>query len=174
MKSNLSDQTESDFIKIGIYQIAGGAIGILYIIWALIQSFMITGPAAVFYILFVVLYGFSVVCGIRCIYFKKDALQYSIINQLLQVVHFSIAGLGFTYIAGFHASVEIDLTNAIKFGLSASLSNIELTLNGDPELASAGVNLVAIAIVYWIDKLAKRAKAERELKIVRQIGADVD
>ncbi|MGN6439654.1 MAG: hypothetical protein ACTHMM_24215 [Agriterribacter sp.] len=174
MKSNLSEQTESDFVKLGIYQIAGGAIGVLYILWALIRSFIISGPAAVIYILFVALYGFSILCGVKCIFFKKDALQYSLINQLMQVVHFSVAGFGFTYMAGFHVSVTIDLTSDIMFGLNASISNIELTINGDNEQTLLGINIVAIWLVYWIDKLMRKAKDENEILVVRQIGNDVE
>ena len=55
MENQVSKEIEYDLIKLGLYQIFGGVIGILIIVWGIYKSQVMTGQSVLFS-LFIILF----------------------------------------------------------------------------------------------------------------------
>ena len=104
------------FRLLSFYQIIGGFLGIILIVWALISLSQVQTKGNMFILigaafLPMLLYIFSVLCGIVLLKNKNKGINLSLINQLLQVVNISNYGFGFKYISGFYMTGGIDLIN---------------------------------------------------------------
>ncbi len=172
MKKLLSEKTRSDLTKLGIYQIAGGSIGIFLVIWALYKDMNLSWLTVLLYIIILAFFFFSVFCGFLCADAKPNALKLSFINQLLQVVGFAAFGFAFSYVAGLYVSVGVDLTESFDLSFVAGISKIDLRVNNGSSKMEVGINIVGLLIVIWIDRLMKRAKSEIELKKISDLGEE--
>ena len=171
MKRLISKETESDLAKLGIYQIVGGTLGILFILWGIYRSAFLTGGTALIYLFILLFFCYSIFCGFLCFKTKKNALTHSLVNQLFQLFGFAKMGLAFKYIAGLFFSIGLDLApNSFNITFGAGISKFELNFNNEEDRLEININLVALAFVYWIDKLMKRIKEESTLRQVSSIG----
>ena len=149
------EKIESELKALGIYQIIGGAIGIFASLFAIIssQSTLATYVALSANLVF----AFSIVCGVWCVMEKAEAISLSLINQYLQTIGFSIMGLGFSYFSGVYFSIGLDLTNGFDFKLHIGFSQLYLNVNYNSQDLIVNINIVAIALINWIDKLKVKA-----------------
>ena len=99
-----------------------------------------------------------------------NALKLSLINQWMQVIGFAIMGVAFKYIAGFYLSIGLDLRSSIVPMFGIGVSTIELKLNTDAERLGIDVNLVALGLIFWIDRLQKRVRNELTVRELSSIG----
>jgi hypothetical protein len=51
MKKLISKETELHLLKLGLYQIVGGAIGLLVFLWVVYAGQLFTGPVIILYVL---------------------------------------------------------------------------------------------------------------------------
>ena len=154
MENILNNDIKSKIKGLAIYQIAGGTIGIGLTIWLIAQTVTITGLVILIFILAAGLYSFSIYCGRQLLKGKiKSGLKLSTINQALQVINFAVLGFAFKFVAGLILSIGIDYTNDFNFTFNFSLSEFQFNINSDKELVTVGFNIVAIYLVYLIDKL---------------------
>jgi hypothetical protein len=171
MNKFISKETDSDLTKLGIYQIAGGVLGIVFILWGIYASSFLAAGALLLYLFILLFFCYSIFCGILCVKAKKNALAYSLANQILQLLGFAMKGFAFKYIAGFFFSIGLDLTpDSFNVGFGAGISKFELNFNNEEERLEININLVALGFIYWIDKLMKRIKEESTLRQVSSIG----
>jgi len=84
--SDMTKRTKSGLLKIGLYQIIGGAIGILIILYAIIQSTNLAGLSILLYLFMSLFFGFSILCGTICLKGGEKALKFSLINQYMQII----------------------------------------------------------------------------------------
>ena len=154
MENILNNDIKSKIKGLAIYQIAGGIIGIGLTIWLIAQTVTITGLVILIFILASGLYSFSIYCGRQLLKGKiKSGLKLSTINQALQLINFAILGFAFKFVAGLILSIGIDYTNDFNITFNFSLSEFQFNINSDKELVTVGFNLVAIYLVYLIDKI---------------------
>ena len=154
MENILNNDIKSKIKWLAIYQIVGGIIGIGLTIWLIAQTVTITGLVILFFILAAGLYSFSIYCGKQLLKGKiKSGLKLSIINQALQVINFAVLGYAFNFVAGLILSIGINYTNDFKITFNFSLSEFQFNINSDKELVTVGFNIVAIYLVYLIDRL---------------------
>jgi hypothetical protein len=170
MKKLISEQTLSDLTKLGIYQIGGGGVGILIVVWAIYKNMTLSVITSILYLLILAFFSFSIFYGFLCTKAKKNALKYSFINQVLQIAGFAAFGFAFNYIAGFYFIVGLDLSETFEFSFGVGISKVNFVLNSDSEKLQIDFNIVAFIIVIWIDKLMKRVKAEIELRTISSLG----
>jgi hypothetical protein len=170
MQKLISKETESDLTKLGLYQIIGGAIGILIIFWSIYKSLPLEGLIILIYFFFLLFFSYSVFCGILCLKAKKNALVHSLLNQIFQLFGFAIMGFAFKYVAGFYFTIGLDLTNSIHFDFGIGISKIEFNFNNEKDRLEIDFNLVAIWLIYWIDKLMKKVKEEAAIRQANSIG----
>lgn len=170
MKKLISKETESDIIKLGLYQIIGGVVGMLTIFWEMYRIGLMSGLSVLVYLLIILFFAYSIFCGILCLKTNENALKYSLANQILQVISFSIMGFAFKYVAGFVLTIGLDLTNSIEFNLGVGISKFKFDFNSLSQRLEVDLNLIAFALIYWIDKLMKKVKEEAEIRQVSSIG----
>ena len=170
MEGFFSKEINSSLTKLGIYQTAGGILGIFIIIWAIYYSTLITGSSVLIYLLILLFFSYSIFCGILCIKKNEDALVHSLINQMLQVFGFAIMGFALKYIAGFYLTIGIDLSNSLEFSFGTGISKFDFNFNNQKERLELDVNLIALAFIYWIDKLMQKVKAEEIIRKTSSIG----
>ena len=160
MKKLVSKETESNLTKLGLYQTIGGVVGLLIILWSIFQAPLLTGKTIIVYLFILIFFAYSITCGTLCIMKKKNALGHSLTNQIIQVIGFAILGFAFKYIAGFYLTIGLDLTDSIKFNFGAGISKFDFNFNNEKDRLEVDFNLVAFALIYWIDKLIKKLKEE--------------
>jgi hypothetical protein len=84
----------------------------------------------------------------------------------LQVIGVALLGFAFQYIAGVYLSVGLDLTNDIKITFGAGVSTFDCNVNKHHDRLEVNFNVVAFALIYWIDQLMKRLKAQKAQQVV--------
>jgi len=171
MEKIISKEIESDLAKLGFYQIIGGVLGLIVILWNMFETFLMSALGILLYLFILLFFAYSIFCGILCLKANKNALRLSLINQILQVIGFAIMGFGFKYIAGVYFSIGLDLSESIKFGVGAGISSFNFNFNNQTERLELDFNVVAIALIYWIDKLMKKVKEENSIRQLSSIGS---
>jgi hypothetical protein len=158
LNKKYSQETESSLNKLGVYQIVGGAIGALLVFRNIFKTPLLTGMTALLYIFVLMFFAFSIYCGILCLNSNKKSLILSLANQLFQLVGFAVMGFAFKYIAGFYLTIGLDLTHTTTFGFDLGFSTFDFNINNEKEKIEIDINLVALSLIYWMDKLMKKVK----------------
>ncbi len=170
MEKLISKEIQSDLSKLGMYQIAGGGVGVLMVLWGMYNSEALTGLTILIFGFMLVFFGYSIYCGIICITEKKNALGHSLANQLLQVLGFAIVGFAFKYAAGLYLTIGLDLTESFNLKFGTGISKFELNFNKEVDRVELDYNLVALGLIFWIEKLRKKVKTEIEFRQVASMG----
>lgn len=138
---------------LAVYQIFGGILGIGLAIRFISQfkemnslSFILIFLAALFYV-------FSIVAGAVLIQKQQLGLKLSLINQALQVVSLAMGSFAYNYVAGFKLGLGLDFVPAWQFKLNLSLSSFQLIMNEETGRVFIGINLLALVMVYLIERL---------------------
>jgi len=147
---------------LGVYQIAGGILGLGLTVLAIPEKPSLT--EILFLATTLGLYSYSVYCGIVLFTQKEKALKYSAINQYLQLINFAVLGYGFEYISGGYLSVGIDLTNAMIFRFNMGFSNYQLNINTDNQEGLINLNLLALFLLLFINRLKMKSR-EQEFEL---------
>lgn len=138
---------------LAIYQVIGGLIGLFYC-----YNFIYSQPnnfsAIAFALIGTFFYLFSIFCGLL-IQIKNNllSLKLSSLNQILQVVNFSIAGFGFKYVSGIVLSIGINYMEDFLLTSNFNVSEFLLNINVASEVSFLNLNLVAVFLIYYIDRL---------------------
>ena len=135
---------------ISIVQIFGGILGMS----ALANSEKSEGTLLVLSLSFF-LFCFSILCGgLLLLYRRKDIVVLTKVNQVLQIIGFSIIGVGsFNYDSGIYFSIGLDLVNEIlflfNFGISSNFTfEISSTTSGN----FLTLNLIPLLIYLFLNK----------------------
>ena len=164
MENFISPQSKNDLLKIGVYQILTGFLGLSIFLWSVHRTPTWTTPVIVLILIALLFFVFSIGTGFQCLKMKERALTLSLINQGIQMVGFNIMGYAFKFSAGFFLSVGIDITEKFKFSINAGLSDMAIRMNVESDIVAIDFNLVAIIIFVWVDKINKTIKAEQEIR----------
>jgi hypothetical protein len=173
MEKLISNETELDLTKIGLYQIVGGALGPLIVLWVIIFRKPILTDLPVYIFLLIVsflVFAYSIFCGILCLKTKKNALVHSLTNQILQAIGFAVMGFTFKYVAGFYLTIGLNFTDSIEFGFGIGISVFHFDFNSQSDIIKVDLNLVALALIFWIDKLMRKVKKEVATRQTSSIG----
>ena len=152
------------------YQIAGGIIGLGLTIWLIISLISFQWLLLLLFLIALLLYTFSIYCGVILFKNIETGLRFSKINQVLQVIHFTALGYAFKYISGVHLSIGLDLTESLEFQFNMSISGWQFTINDDDPSIIVSLNLVALFLIVFIDKIKLKIKKEQLEKQVFEIG----
>jgi hypothetical protein len=149
-----TNEIKSRINILAYYQIVGGAIGIIFLVWIVATTFPVQGLNILLYLFMAVLFGLSIWSGWLLVEKQIEAgLALSKINQLLQIVSVAFGGFAYEYVAGISLWVGINLENSANFLFNFSFSKLELYFNSNKDFARMEFNLVAIYMVYFIMKL---------------------
>jgi hypothetical protein len=154
----MAAKIKSDIFNLGLYQIIGGAIGVVVILISLVDPIQFSGLIILVYAFMFSFFAYSIFCGTLCVKSGEMALRYSLINQFLQLLSFAFFGFSFSYFAGIYMIIGLDLSKSIEINLGFGISKFNVNINGDAERTEINLNLVALALIYWIEKLKKKIK----------------
>jgi hypothetical protein len=158
---------------LGWYQILGGISGLSLTIWLLTQTRQFNALVVILFLLALTLYGFSVCCGILLFGHRyKAGLKLSIVNQVLQVVSFAFIGYAYLYSSGAAINLGVAYSSSeplragfnFDFGL---MSKWQFSIAADDHSFRLTFNVLAIYLVYFIDKLSRTIEGE---KLNRQLA----
>ena len=149
---------------IGFYQLVGGIVGILNTIRFLPNLTQVNGGIFLILLLIFALYSYSIYCGYLLIKKRNiKGINFSIYNQLLQIIGFGVLGFAFHFTAGIYAGIKLNLTNdtilTFMFGHSAAMINI----NSNPEFTELSINIIALILLNLILNL--KSKIEKIEKV---------
>lgn len=132
---------------IGWIQIIGGITGLGLIGYLLLQTVEITGAILLIYLIGISLFIFSIYTGNTLVFSldKSRGLVLTIINQLLQLIQFSILGYGISYSSG--AELLIGLKGrSLDFNFAIVVSTFIMSINSN-HVFLIDVNLFAVLIL---------------------------
>ena len=156
----MSKNLPASHILLAIYQIAGGILGIGVILWLFkINTTSFTGMQIALLSLASGLYIYSIFCGILLLKDNRNGLNQSQINQCLQLVSIFIFGCAYQYYSGIFFSVGFDLTQKFHFRWKAGFSTFQMNYLNNNESIFVSLNLVALGLVLYIEKLMRRQKS---------------
>ena len=170
MQKNTTYKFESDLVKVGWYQIIGGATGLLLLLALAIPSLTFTSLNILILILMSAFFVYSILCGILCLKAKRGATVHSLINQFLQLISLTIAGFSFMYVAGVYLTIGFDLSKSFEIAFGFGISGFNFEINKESNDTVINVNLVALGLIYWIDRLRKKIKEEKAAIEIASIG----
>ena len=149
---------------IAIYQIVGGILGIALTTWVMFRGEVVVDQPALRMGLFAGgLFIFSILCGRMLFRNAKRGLVLSLINQVLQVVYFTFGAYGFQYVAGLRVGVGADMVEGWTLEFRLALSSFHFSIGTDLGQKFIGINLVALFLIFWLERLLEQVKAEGKL-----------
>ena len=161
-----TDKIKSNITRLAYYQIVGGAIGVIYLIWLIATTFPVQGLSVLVFLLMAIFFALSVCSGWLLLEKQTDVgLTLSKINQILQIFGVAFGGFGYEYVAGIMMSPSIDLQDGFHITLSASISKFEFFFNSSRDAAKVEINLVAIYLLFFTGKLQNAIAAQKKMGI---------
>jgi hypothetical protein len=168
-----TEQHKNKIERLAYYQIAGGALGVIMLIWLIAQIVTITGLVILIFVLAVGLDIFSIYCGRLLLKGEHDiGLRISTINQALQIFSFALFGFAFKFVAGLCLGIGIDYTNDFKFDFNLTISTFEISINTEHELITLGFNFVAVYVIQYIIRIKDEIEDNKLLQ-TPQIDAEI-
>jgi hypothetical protein len=157
---------------LAIYQILGGIVGILIAADLIANLEFVSELLIVFFIVAFGLFGFSIFCGIVLFNNVNKGLSYSKINQILQVIHFMAFGYAYQYVAGINLSLGIDLTESLIFKANFNFTSWQLSIDSNSPSFVISLNLIALFIIFWIDRIKSKIYKETMASELSKIGEE--
>jgi len=170
MNAFISKRTASKLKGLGVYQIIGGATGVLLIFWALLNNQQ-TGLFIPIYLFMFVFFAFSIYCGILCLRTRGNALQLSLINQILQIIGFAMFGFAFQYAAGIYLTAGLDLTESFNLKFGAGISKFDFNFNIETQRLEVNFNFIALGLIIFIEGVKKKIREEQNKHQISSIAA---
>jgi hypothetical protein len=117
-------QINKQIKALGIYQICGAAMGIVFIGIVLFKLPFTQSLLYLVFLLGLALYSYSLYGGIILVQQKEKGLDHSIISQIFQLFYVSIQGYAFQYVSGIFLTIGADVTHSFVFSLNLGISYI--------------------------------------------------
>ena len=159
------------FEIIGIYEIIGGSIGLILLLFGQLSLNKFTFLGLLMWLIVFGFYGLTVYAGIK-LYKKHDkAIMLSEIVQYMQIVSFGLVGYYMAFTSGITAYLGIDYTADLifKFAFNFNPSGTQLSYLGDKTPFYIYINLIPILVITLMDIGKKRLQKEK-LEIESQIN----
>ena len=166
----MTSKINSQLKVLSYYQIAGGIIGLGLTTWLIITLISFQWLLLLLFLIALLLYAFSIYCGVILLRNIETGLRFSKINQLLQVIHITALGYAFQYVSGICLSVGFDLTAELNFTFNFDISAWQIKINSDDPTVVISLNLVALFLIMFIDKAINRINANHLKNSVLEIG----
>lgn len=154
----MNKRVKNSIYALAGYQIFGGILGLALAGRAMpqLKSFSDAGLSLVF--IAGLLYIYSILCGFVLFTNHRRGLSLSLVNQLLQVVNFSIGSFAYNYVAGFKIGIGIHFVPVWQLKLNLSLSSFQFVINEETGQVLLGINLLALILVYIIERLKENVR----------------
>ena len=171
MIDNLPKKTITKLKVLAIYQVIGGILGLGLTGWIMGKEQMMSVFLFFIFLIPTALYSYSIYCG-RLLLKKKDiGIRHSLINQFLQLISFAISGYAFQYVSGIYLSIGFSYTEIFNLKFDFGLASVwQISIGTDTPTFLINLNLVALFLIVFINKVKKKIKEESFEAEVLQIG----
>lgn len=143
----------------------GGILGIVLTVWVMFSGEMVVDQQALrLGMLAGGLFLFSILCGRMLFRNPTRGLRLSLVNQVLQVLYFAFGSYGFQYVAGLRIGVGVDVLESWTFKFRLALSSFHFNFGTESGQQFIGLNLVALFLIFWIERLLEQEKAGKVLR----------
>jgi len=170
MENIISKNIQPKLKGIGLYQIAGGVIGLGLSIWVIAGLTTTTLSLIVLLLIAIGLYSYSIYCGTLLLKNNISGLNLSLINQYLQLFGISFYGFAFQYISGVSVLAGIDLTDSFLMTFNFGVSQWQFSINDQNHPTTFNFNLVALFLILYIEKLKKEIRKDQLERQITSIG----
>lgn len=165
----MTKKIESQIKALGIYQIIGGVSGIALILYFTAKAANFNISVFQLTVFFLSFYAFSIYCGFLLIKRKYNkGLNFSIVNQALQIISFSVVGVTFQYISGAYFSLGLNLTKDTLITYHFGLTTFNFKINSNTEIAAFSINVVAMVLIHFLFNLKEKITDQKTE--ISQIG----
>lgn len=145
---------------VGLFQIIGGVIGII-----IIAISLTTQPTSLLtFLTSFSIFAFSIFAGWQAYILKENSLKWTTINQSLQIFSVIIGHFGYLYVSGVCIDATFDFSNGVNLGMSFKLSHFSFEITGNKKQYFVGINLIAVYIIYKIEKIKTEVMTNKELQ----------
>ena len=161
----------SGFKWLAVYQIAGGLLGIVL----MGNLFFAADFTPILYVMIIcvglLLYIFSIYCGIILFQSKSNSLVLSFVCQSLQAISVSFFGFYYKYVSGFLFSIILESTDSFHLRFGLNLSSFSFVIGGDSDGRTIEFNTIAIGIMVVLAHAIKSIAIERRGDMIDSIGS---
>ena len=161
---------------LGIYQVVGGILGVIFLIWLILGQQAISIVSLFLLFAGIGLFLYSVYCGSLLLKQNIEGLRHSLINQYLQLINFSVIGYAFQYVSGIFFSIGIGIyfppdvntfypiadpsKTLIMFKFNFGVSEWAINISSGRNMILLNLNLVALFLINFINKLKRKISME--------------
>lgn len=159
------------------YQILGAIAGGVIWIILLLQNFAMLNFAWVIVIVIaLLLYFYSFLSGYVLLKDRAMGLQMSLINQLLQVLGFTLGGISFQYSSGLGFNLELGFSNnVVRLGFNLLIANTRLLWGTvDAFIKQVDLNLIAIFLAIYIYRRIRKERLRSMAGTIDSIGESAE
>ena len=156
---------------LAIYQIIGGSLGVLLVGFELYLTSLNTPLILLIFFVGFALNAFSVYCGIQLFRKQVRSIEYSLVNQYLQLVTFAGSGFLYGYVAGLAIYFQVQAGSSVLGGFKFSLSTWQIQIGQDFSYGFVGINLVAGALVMVLHHELRGIAREKLTDQISSIGS---
>lgn len=139
-------------------QTVGGITGLGLLAYLMLQTGTINGSILLIFLIGIGLFSYSIYAGNRLLFDeqKENGIILSIINQVLQILQWSILGYGLSYSSG--VELTIGLKNmSLNFNFSVITSTFKMAINSDNEFFIK-INLIAVLVIFALADIRNELK----------------
>ncbi|WP_345331280.1 hypothetical protein [Mucilaginibacter defluvii] len=141
-------------------QIVGGITGLLMLAYLLSGTGAINGPILLIFTTGLSLFIFSIVSGAKLLHGAKYGVLFTIINQILQLVHWKMLGYGFAYSSGVQLALGFN-EGSLKFNLGLIQSNFSMAIKSN-EGFTFQLNIAALIVLVLVIECVRRQKNQQQ------------
>lgn len=148
---------------LGIYQILGGLMGLILGTYYTVKADVFTVSIFKLTILFLLLYSFSIYCGFLLLNKNYEkGLNLSIINQILQIISFSVLGFTFQYTSGAFLYFGLNLTTDTLLTYNLGLTTFNFKWSSDSQTAAFSINIISLILINILFNLKEKIRKENK------------
>ncbi|WP_445749849.1 hypothetical protein [Polaribacter sp.] len=160
-------KTNINILKgIGILEIIGGITGIGLIIWLTLQGMETNTYVFLILLVAIAFYIYSIYAGIKLFKYQEKGILHSQILQFIQLISFSIGGTTYLLTSGGNLFIGYNMTEGnLEFKLNIIASEFQLNLMSSEVSDYVYINILAIIVLYLIDKSTKTIIEQQNIKL---------
>jgi hypothetical protein len=154
MNEHLQKTAKIQIKAIAFYQIIGGIVGYLTTILSILNNANIhfSYIVAIYIIVSYAFFSYSIYCGFILLKKPIIGLKHSKVNQLLQIVSFSISGFAFKYISGIMVGIIVTWGIKVDLSLKYQVSIWKLLFNYETDYNAISLNFIALLLYLLLRK----------------------
>lgn len=139
---------------IGLYEIIGGATGLVLMFTGVMSLNKLSGLAVIFWLIVLLFYISSIYAGVILLKYHEKEILPSKIVQYLQIISFGSFGFFLTLSAGFSCYIGFDYTHELilRFFFDIIPSKTRIAYLADQTTFYFYINLIPLLILIFFDR----------------------